>query len=139
MSSRSRTIRPLVALLKWLTTDRFSTPFTICDCSTRTLAVRSATSPAGFHAPVYADDRRSSTSPLPAASGMTEAMGARQYAFSAPRPGSFTPIEQRYEGIRSPMRTAPHSPEKTRRDFPARRRAAGSREARSRASYSTPV
>lgn len=94
-SSRSRTIRPFVALLKWLTTDRFSTPSTTRDWSTRTLTVRSATSPEGFHAPAYADERRSSTGPPSAASGMTDAIGVRQYAFRAPRPGSLTPIEQR--------------------------------------------
>ncbi|SCG03849.1 hypothetical protein GA0115255_118521, partial [Streptomyces sp. Ncost-T6T-2b] len=60
-----------MALLKWLTTDRFSTPSTICAWSTRTLAVREATSPFGFHAAVYAEDRRSRTSPSPAASGST--------------------------------------------------------------------
>ncbi|CAM5581124.1 hypothetical protein SALBM217S_09564 [Streptomyces griseoloalbus] len=79
----------MVALLKWLTT------FRVGACSTRTVAVRPATSPFGFHAAAYAAERRSSTSPDPAASGSASAIGARQNAPSAPRPGSLTPIEQR--------------------------------------------
>ncbi len=110
-----------------------------CACSTRTVAVRPATSPFGFHAAAYADERRSRTSPSPAASGRTESIGVRQYAPSAPRPGSFTPIEQRYDGILSLTPTAPHSPEKTSSDRAARRLAAASSEAKSRASYRTPV
>lgn len=70
--SRLRTIRPLVALLKWLTT------FRVGACSTRTVAVRPATSPFGFHAAAYAAERRSRTSPDPAASGSTSAIGVRQ-------------------------------------------------------------
>ena len=70
---------------------------------------------------------------------MTDSIGRRQCAASEPRPGSFTPIEQRYDGIRSPIRTAPHSPEKTSSDAPARRLASGSSDARPSASYSTPV
>ncbi len=52
-SSRLRTMRPFVALLKWLTT------FRVGACSTRTVAVRPATSPFGLHAAAYAADRRS--------------------------------------------------------------------------------
>jgi hypothetical protein len=126
--NRLRTIRPFVALLKWLTT------FRVGACSTRTVAVRPATSPFGFHAAAYAEDRRSRTSPSPATSGSTAAIGPRQCAPSAPSPGSRTPIEQRYDGIRSVTRTAPHNPENTSSERAARFFAAGSSEARSRAS-----
>ncbi len=80
----------MVALLKWLTTVRLP----LRSCRTRTVAVRAATSPAGFHAAAYAELRRSSTSPS-ATSGSTAAIAPRQYGPSAPGPGSFTPIEQR--------------------------------------------
>ncbi|CAM5405716.1 hypothetical protein STENM223S_05242 [Streptomyces tendae] len=79
----------MVALLKWLTT------FRVGACSTRTVAVREATSPCGFQAAAYAAERRSRTSPAPAASGSTSAIGARQCPARAPSPGSFTPIEHR--------------------------------------------
>ena len=94
---------------------------------------------ASLDAAAYAEDRRSSTSPSPAASVSTGAIGARQCAPSAPSPGSFTPIEQRYDGIRSSTRTAPHSPENTSSEARARLRAAASSVARPSASYSTPV
>ncbi len=90
--------------------------------------------PFGFHAAAYAADRRSRTSPSPAISGSTAAIGARQCVPNAPSPGSRTPIEQRYDGIRSVTRTAPHSPEKTSSERAARLFAAVSSEARSRAS-----
>ena len=93
-----------------------------------------ATSPFGFHAPAYAEDRRSRMSPPPATSGITAAIGVRPCAPNAPSPGSRTPIEQRYDGIRSVTRTAPHNPENTSSERAARFFAAGSSEARSRAS-----
>ncbi len=61
-SSRSaRTSRPLVALLKWLTTCR--RPAT--SCSTRTVATRGARSAGGRQNAAYVVERRSTSSPLP--------------------------------------------------------------------------
>ena len=47
---RQRAYQPtLVALLKWLTTDRVTTPSTVRSCSTRTATVRSAVRAGGAH------------------------------------------------------------------------------------------
>ena len=63
-SRSSRTIRPLVALLKWLTTWRF--PAT--SCRTRTVATRRASVAGGRQNAAYMLLRRSTTSRSPAAS-----------------------------------------------------------------------
>ncbi len=62
-SSRARTSRPLVALLKWLTTCR--RPST--SCSTRTVATRRARSGVGRQNAAYVDERRSTSRPPPSA------------------------------------------------------------------------
>ena len=63
-SSSARTIRPLVALLKWLTTLRRPAD----SWRTRTVATRGASSSGGRQKAAYVLDRRSTSSPRPIAS-----------------------------------------------------------------------
>ncbi|GAB3858491.1 hypothetical protein GCM10027610_096450 [Dactylosporangium cerinum] len=89
---------------------------------------------AGVHIPVYAEDRRSSTSESPASSSRTGGSAERQCAVRAPAVGSRTPIEQRYGGTRSAGRSAPHRPEKISSCRRARASAGPVSDARSSAS-----
>ena len=83
-SSRARTRRPLVALLKWLTTERRPS----VSCSTRTVATRGARSGAGRQNEAYVVERRSTTRPVPARSRTTGSRTPRQWAATGPSPGS---------------------------------------------------
>ena len=129
-SSRARTILPLVALLKWLTTWRL--PFD--SCSTRTVATRGASSAGGRQKAAYIVDRRSTSRPSPSASVTAGPSASRQTAATGPRLGRAVSPERRYAGIRSPARTSPNSEEVTATRDPSRRLAAGERVAASRAS-----
>ena len=97
-------MRPLVALLKWLTTERL--PST--SCSTRTVATRRAGSAGGRQNAAYMPERRSTSRPLPdgAGHGRAEGARARRRRPSRGRAGMASP-ESRYAGIRSPGRTSP--------------------------------
>lgn len=106
---------------------------------TRICTQRLARGPWGTQAAAYVLERVSTIIPRPASSGRTLARGARHTAASGPRSPRFTPIERRYGGILSAGRRAPNKAETTTSQRLARRRAAESIEARSSASYRTPV
>ncbi len=74
LEQRARVSRPLVALLKWLTTLRRPS----ASCRTRTAATRGARSASGRQNAAYDEDRRSTTTPEPAASRTTGSITGRQ-------------------------------------------------------------
>ena len=129
-SSRLRTSRPLVALLKWLTTVRRPS----ASCSTRTVTTRRARSGSGRQNPAYVVDLRSTSSPPPTASRTTAPSEVRHTPATGPRPGSEASPESRYAGMRSPGRTRPKSDETTATRVAARRRASAGRSGSPRAS-----
>ena len=90
-SSIARTIRPLVALLKCETT--FRVPST--SCSTRTVTTRRAVSGSGRQNEAYVDERRSTTSPRPAASFTAPSSRLLQNVPTVPMPGRVTSPESR--------------------------------------------
>ena len=90
-SSRARTRRPLVALLKWLTTLRRPS----ASWSTRTVATRRARSGVGRQNAAYVLERRSTSRPVPSASTTAGPSASRQRAATAPSPGSEASPESR--------------------------------------------
>jgi hypothetical protein len=88
---------------------------------------------------VYVLERQSRITPRPAAIGSTAVRGARRTDASGSSIPRFTLMERRYGGILSVGRRAPCKAEMTTSQRLARRRVAEFIEARSRASYRTPV
>ena len=121
-SSSARTIRPLVALLKWLTTWRLPS----ISCSTRTVATRRRQ--VGRRPPERGVRRGAEVDQQPArrAPPRPPGRGPRATApATGPRPGRVASPESRYAGIRSPGRTSPKSDEVTASRGCARRRGGG--------------
>ena len=110
LSSRARTRRPLVALLKWLTTLRRDRHL-VEHPHGRHLAREVAAGPPerGVGGRPQVDDAARCRRPR----GRPGRAPARQCAETTPRPGRFTPPARRYGGIRSPGRTSPKSEEVT--------------------------
>ena len=124
-SSRARTIRPLVALLKWLTTLRCAS----ASCSTRTVATRGAARrrPPERRRTAWSAGRPAGRGPAPRSTAGPSA--SRQRAATGPRPGSVVSPESRYAGIRSVGPDQPEQPRVPATRVSARRRAAGERVA----------
>ena len=124
-SSSARTIRPLVALLKWLTTLRL--PST--SCSTRTVATRGAS--VGRRPPERGVRRRAQVDQQPVAERLGRPPGrgaSRQTPATGPRPGSDASPESRYAGIRSAGADQPEQRRGDREPGRRRRRLAAARE-----------
>jgi hypothetical protein len=109
LTKSSRTRRPLVALLKWLTTVRELGSPRRRSWSTRTVTVRSAAAPVARHSEAYPVDRRSMTSPRAVTDAMAAASGSRQCSVSVPTPGSTTLADKPVR--RDPVGEPQHAPQ----------------------------